>query len=337
MSVSSKTAAELLKAAEVMRSLSMKDNQRAFLDQVCEAARTHAHPQPQLPPSVPEDRRPEGWWRAASKLAAALALDDESAQAEVRTAMRIAVSLAESKGVPPRLVYHYTSLKGLKGILKKQRIRATHFEYLNDPDELHYCRNLFGEEARRTDPNAADPAMFGEDYIASFSEVGDDLAQWRSYGDGGNGVAIGLVLESKFLLRPHWAVRWVKVDYSEHEHRRMARSAAPADLFELGPRMKRGMHSFEREWRLVVHTGAFLDAMPPVRFRNSKFGLTPYVELEHDRTPLPIQEVVLGPMTGAKAFYAVGLLLKSYGYFLTEFDEPRTEGVFIKKSTCRAQ
>ena len=39
-------------------------------------------------------------------------------------------------------LYHYTSQKGLLGILKDQKIWATHVQYLNDSTEFHFAIDL---------------------------------------------------------------------------------------------------------------------------------------------------------------------------------------------------
>lgn len=38
------------------------------------------------------------------------------------------------------LVYHYTTLSGLKGILESQSLYATNFAFLNDSREIHQIR-----------------------------------------------------------------------------------------------------------------------------------------------------------------------------------------------------
>lgn len=332
----STTQADLLRAAEMLQALASSPEQTRFLDAVVRVVKSwqiSPHPLEFQPPALEHPKT--GWWRAATKLGEALSADEDRAQLNIRTAFRIAESLRQSKGVGPKLVFHYTTFEGLKGIVESGRIRATHFEYLNDPDEVHYCRALFGDRERASDPDADDPIFFGEEYIASFSELGDDLQQWRTYANGGAGVAVGFVRGSKFGLPPLWHVRWVQVEYSESKHRKLVN--AGADMFELAPAMKRSIHAFEREWRLVAHTGAFLDVCPPVVLRPSKFGLTPTVDLVPEGDLLPIQEVVLGPKAGPKAWYSVALLLRSRGYRVEHYNQPREEGVIIRTSSCRLQ
>ncbi|GAF99954.1 unnamed protein product, partial [marine sediment metagenome] len=44
-----------------------------------------------------------------------------------------------------KIVYHYTSLEGLIGIINSQRIWATDILYLNDASEFKYSKNILYE------------------------------------------------------------------------------------------------------------------------------------------------------------------------------------------------
>jgi hypothetical protein len=113
--------------------------------------------------------------------------------------------------LPSSLVYHYTDAAGLHGILTSGAVRATHFTHLNDRRELLEGEDLVREVAKEMQqklPSEGQNALLedfltGYDdmvlsriakdvYVTSFSEVGDDLAQWRAYGGRGAGYAIGL-------------------------------------------------------------------------------------------------------------------------------------------------
>ena len=110
--------------------------------------------------------------------------------------------LAES---PPSQVYHYTSPKGLIGILSKKKIWATNIRYLNDFNELHEASNA--AERILTDMlNSASESEYdllsrmlknvgtaaSRYYVSSFSEDGDSLSQWRAYCPPTGGYAIGI-------------------------------------------------------------------------------------------------------------------------------------------------
>jgi len=48
-----------------------------------------------------------------------------------------------------KLVFHYTSLEGLLGIIESKSIWATNVLYMNDASELNYAKKLFKEEISR--------------------------------------------------------------------------------------------------------------------------------------------------------------------------------------------
>lgn len=105
-------------------------------------------------------------------------------------------------------LYHYTNAAGLAGILASQEIWFTSISHLNDPSELKYgietaIAVLREESALANGPVrlmcqkmdlvlAADLSSSFGFYTASFSRNGDDLGQWRAYGDNGAGCALGL-------------------------------------------------------------------------------------------------------------------------------------------------
>lgn len=119
-------------------------------------------------------------------------------------------------------LFHYTSAAGLDGIIRSQTLRATHYAYLNDAEEIrHFLKNRLPEvfekvilnqgdkeeEARRLGTKIAESLLekllnsaassepLAEPYITSFcTPSGRDsrvnkhglLSQWRGYGkDGG--------------------------------------------------------------------------------------------------------------------------------------------------------
>jgi hypothetical protein len=105
------------------------------------------------------------------------------------------------KGLGKGLIYHYTGIEGLKGILDSQEVWLTDYAYLNDSAELRHGLGLFEEKIRSK--------LLDEKYqvladifkvwleniqnhryricIASYSLNGDSLSQWRAYGS----IAIG--------------------------------------------------------------------------------------------------------------------------------------------------
>lgn len=102
------------------------------------------------------------------------------------------------------MLYHYTSLAGLIGVINYKCIWASHCEFLNDSNEFvnvlsfakEYSSNIFMEDDYL--------AVFGwvvrdslekmqkhNVFVSSFSEKPDLLSQWRGYCPQGSGICIG--------------------------------------------------------------------------------------------------------------------------------------------------
>lgn len=114
-----------------------------------------------------------------------------------------------------KILFHYTSLEGLLGIIssQSQSIWATNILYLSDASELNYALGLLKEQIRNFQKGPvnvfAPGGMFfqklmelieGENfiptgplgyYVCSFSQEEDLLSQWRGYCPKGIGVSLG--------------------------------------------------------------------------------------------------------------------------------------------------
>jgi hypothetical protein len=108
---------------------------------------------------------------------------------------------------PPAILYHYTSSRGLLGIVEGNALWATHIGYLNDASELLYASSMVREALfRRRDSATSQVARDFCDfaltsfnlaealgiYVACFCEEGDLLSQWRGYAGAGEGYSIGV-------------------------------------------------------------------------------------------------------------------------------------------------
>ncbi|MGE0736721.1 MAG: DUF2971 domain-containing protein [Alphaproteobacteria bacterium] len=110
----------------------------------------------------------------------------------------------------PDEIFHYTSANGLLGILSETQLRATNISFLNDSTEYQHSIDGFSFVARHNlKPDNPIPSNIllnnilerisrasGEKlippvYVSCFSEVSDSLSQWRGYGHGEGGFAIG--------------------------------------------------------------------------------------------------------------------------------------------------
>jgi hypothetical protein len=106
----------------------------------------------------------------------------------------------------PPVLYHYTSQLGLLGILTDQAVWATKISHLNDGRELAYGFDLLRRYVEALDGFSSDDldgrllrhlreyldrVGYMNLFVASFTEEGDLLSQWRGYGRPGDAYSIG--------------------------------------------------------------------------------------------------------------------------------------------------
>lgn len=128
---------------------------------------------------------------------------------------RIAELIVPGQMTPPPRLYHYTSQRGLLGILSSNSLWATRIQYLNDSAEFVHALGLWKEalqlRVQRTEAESVLPSdskarlkdifeRFREGFnclseikihVACFSEDGDSLSQWRGYCHAGSGFSLG--------------------------------------------------------------------------------------------------------------------------------------------------
>ncbi len=115
------------------------------------------------------------------------------------------------KRVPSQeTVWHYTTGANLIAIIESRQLWATQISCLNDSQELLLSKKLFEEELasqKENNHNRECKTLFSRlsrfweavsnidssSFVVSFSELADDLSQWRAYGgvNGENGYCIG--------------------------------------------------------------------------------------------------------------------------------------------------
>jgi hypothetical protein len=138
---------------------------------------------------------------------------------------------------PPTMIYHYTNDAGLRGILESGKIWLTDVFSLNDPSELsHGFSQAIDIMKRRAADGPPETKTFAQIveafgtqgglravahyFTCSLSSDGDDLGQWRAYGDDGRGYSIGFdtkMFEDGFVRDSspgHWSnsTFWVTYD-----------------------------------------------------------------------------------------------------------------------------
>lgn len=139
----------------------------------------------------------------------------------------------------PEILYQYTDISGLIGIIESKKIWATDFRYLNDSSEINYGTSLVQSTLKKTLTNSDEYIKhfineflaLGDDffsleniYVACFCTNGDLLSQWRGYGNNGEGYSIGFnTFHTDFSInREHSnCTTFLKVIYSKSEQEKI--------------------------------------------------------------------------------------------------------------------
>ena len=191
-------------------------------------------------------------------------------------------------------------------------------------------------------------------YVACFSERRDRLSQWRAYTDDGLGFAIGIDTGAHFKVKGQedLEAQLLRVEYNEDKQFEVAhavlgrivetlneagdgpnryedeRATFNAMLtvvllvLPMGLRLKNRGFEEEEEWRLVVTDEMGWPTGGYVRYRPSRFGFTPYVELTAGEK-LPLKCVVRGPrMQTFQARHSSNDLLLAHRYNILSKDRP---------------
>lgn len=232
----------------------------------------------------------------------------------------------------PSTLYHYTSAQAFLSIIKSGRIWATHVRFLNDTSDAEWMWQTALQRLRVRKEAAASGEETGfivklmdliaarkscTDFVASFSENGDDLSQWRAYCHDAPGFSIGFssaALQTQWVCNPlgrdpffvGGALKKViylsegdpttfdnqleivlnhiapALDGHEGFHGPMSKEQyAAAWLAAAASAFKHSSFRDEHEWRLI--TSKPHKPMPGQRFRPGRSSLIPYVEVELNR------------------------------------------------------
>jgi hypothetical protein len=267
------------------------------------------------------------------------------------------------------MLWHYTGGQGLLGIISSQSIYATHVSCLSDSSEIRYASFVFRQAlARLAQKQAADSPdavflatalkYFEDDptspnhvglpnFVACFSEIRDDLSQWRAYAGGENGYAIGF--KAKHLCRVNNCLLARVTYYNEPQHQVIIDDVAEATvrffregLLKYGARAeKQWTEDFLNQWDLAItqvaplikhaatsnesecrlSKGYIAEELQEIQFRQKNTMLTRHLPLrpQYDGQPspyrLPISEVIVGPCRHPQVSrVSVGTLLQQHGY-----------------------
>ena len=149
----------------------------------------------------------------------------------------------------PELLYQYTDITALKGIVKDQVLWATHFRYLNDKRELDYGLRLAVKYANSAKIKATDsnviklldeiskiyelakqkkelPFHSTDIFSISLSSQCDLLSQWRGYGKKYKSVCIGMDIDELMAGADSsgWFVFLRKVVYDSTAQKRLIKN-----------------------------------------------------------------------------------------------------------------
>lgn len=160
---------------------------------------------------------------------------------------------------PTKLLYHYTSLRGLQGMVDSRTLWVSEVRYLNDAEELRHINRWLQHEISAhlhdTSTNAhrreclaqfsvwlpsrlQDGPML---FVGSFTENGNLLSQWRGYCPHGKGVSIGFG-PTKIVVQAERASYLLgRCVYDSERKRTLAQDILQAVMTradELGPRSR---------------------------------------------------------------------------------------------------
>jgi hypothetical protein len=240
--------------------------------------------------------------------------------------------LEELYRIQPRAeLFHYTSFAGFLGIVSSRTLWASSIHYLNDAKEFALgCSIALDELSSRISERTSreDDAFFLSleeriqqvryinVFVASFSQVPDQLSQWRGYCPPSKGMCLGF---SSRLLATRAAAQGFKLVPAMYDRKRQEELVRelvddtirryrlePTAAFDLtktfgydlaivSPLLKDVSFAQEEEWRLVS-TVTFMPH-PQVRVREGHARIVPYFafELTDSSDALELTSVTAGP------------------------------------------
>lgn len=222
---------------------------------------------------------------------------------------------------PPQQLFHYTSMKGLYGIISTGEIWATQIGYLNDRSEFNHAvdiaklylewkleeRNLPKDLLNLFLKSLTNMENVGI-YVCSFTENGDLLSQWRAYSGSSAGYSIGFDSES-LSNSPNYNLFYLfKCIYDEVEQRNIIEKLFEYhfnkfivskgeflidivfhDFLIVAALLKDQRFSEEKEWRLISSKQFTTDRL---NFRMSDSTLIPYYSIPINE--IKIEKIICG-------------------------------------------
>lgn len=261
--------------------------------------------------------------------------------------VELAAIISES---PPIIIYHYTDINGLLGMIVTGKIWATHVSRLNDSSEYHHGTKIVADCVRNAMPASSKPLVDKihsefkrvETYVASYSTKHDLLSQWRSYSGGKVGYCFGLATDGIATLDDSTPLLEPVIYKDSLAQQVISRMVNRVDeylqnnqfgevevgfllgmvggtLANLACTIKHPKFEEEDEYRQFYQPGA-TSLQLEKKFRNGRFGLTPYVEVPFiEEGRLPLRSVTIGPCQDADLeIYIIKPLLEKHSYLNVE-------------------
>ena len=254
----------------------------------------------------------------------------------------------------PDKLYHYTSQKGLLGILQSNKLWMTNIFHLNDSSEFSYTVNLVKTELKKSRERLEKEGLLLPDkknlydkvqtvlglfqservigsYVFSLSTKRNDLNQWRGYCPKEGGFSIEF--DTKKLLSiidnidKSKKYDMKKCEYKNIKQEKLVKSLIDkidddmklfyTELVYISSYIKHDSFMDEDEYRIISHGIPHDIGHREIRHREGKSMIIPYVEFSplDDKYRLPISKIIVGPTPYMKlSLISVESLLKSKGY-----------------------
>lgn len=247
---------------------------------------------------------------------------------------------------PAEIIYHYTDVAGLIGLITSGCVWATHVSKLNDASENRYGYELVINHVRANLPKSAKPLIEKalstlrsvDTYVACYSTERNLLSQWRNYTGERVGYSLGFetgqmaTIDDRMPLLEeviyHDAIAKSVLDsllgkvdeyFACHSVGEVevsyVHSMVGAVLNIVASILKHSSFEGEREYRQIYqpsNSGLVLNT----EFRHGQFGLTPFVKIGFlEKYRLPLTTVTVGPCRDPEAeFNALKMFLSRNGY-----------------------
>jgi hypothetical protein len=237
---------------------------------------------------------------------------------KINSARYQAIRMADQAQFAGDRLFHYTNADGLDGIFRSKQLWCTDYQFLDDPSEFNYAKEVLKDCLKRHDEHLS-KIFFEQEkfilrvaphYVASLCEDGDLLDMWRGYTQIPGGFSLGF---SHNNLKEHSSPFTYMIDnviYSRadqhsildtvldacQEAYRGVTERDKANLVETIEgsalrflyRFKNPCWSRQREWRLVAST-----KWRKEEFRAVKGRRVPYIRLPIKTDSLEL--IIQGP------------------------------------------